>query len=256
MLRIIPFAVALLGIVSLTIVEGINTDRWIDDSRNRAYCGSLIHEIPLEFGDWVGKSREVDEEVQKVAGAKSYLSCNFTNKQTGKNIGVWLVMGHAKDTSLHEPSICYPASGFTTCQRREHYEHTFESGETNSFRTSMFSKDEGAGEFGERVFWTWYLPNKDEPNSIVEWGVPKSNPRWYYGNERILYKLYFTNRTDDLEEEAKDSVCMEFAEEFFSIVNPLFAKAEQQVPEDFVIPESKPEEEKKSLIPEVEEQQH
>ncbi len=255
MLRLIPYAVALLGIISLTLLEGISTDRWIDDSRTRAYCGSLINEIPLQFGDWEGESSDVEDDVQKVAGADSYLSCNFTNKQTGKMVGVWLVMGHAKDTALHEPTICYPAAGFGTCQKREFYDHTFESGQTYTFRTAMFDKDDGAGEYAERVFWAWCLPDRDNPDSVAEWSTPTDNPRWSFGNARILYKLYFTNRTEDLEEAAKDSVCMQFAEDFYREVDSIFAKSEQPVPANFVIPEKKPEE-KKSLIPDVEEQVH
>lgn len=233
MIRLLPYLIATIGIVALTFVEGIKTDRWIDHAQEQGYCASLLDEIPYQIGAWKGEDQPVDEDTQKSAGAVGYLSRLYVNEATDQRIAVWCVLGHAMNTAAHEPTICYPASGFERCQNRVFYDHELPTGETATFRTAMFEKQTLEENFSERVFWTWFLPTPEE-GSNVKWDTPKDSPRYHYGNARTLYKLYFTNRLRSREEAPEDSVCLEFADAFLSVANPILQKANGPVPADFV----------------------
>jgi hypothetical protein len=73
-----------------------------------------------------------------------------------------------------------------------------------------------------RVFWTWYNTENEEAKGKVVWEAP-TNARWYFGNTRALYKMYFTSVMRDPGETAEKSAAVNFANDFIPVVNKALA---------------------------------
>lgn len=232
MARLLPILIAIIAIAALTVVEGNLTERW-GDNRHCGYCATLLDEVPKQIGDWSGTDGEVEELVQEAAGARGFVSRSYTNEGTGKTVGVWFIVGHARDTARHTPDICYIGSGFKKDKPPEG--HTLNvGGDEVEFKTALFVKSSPLGTRQERVFWTWFKPEAGS-QAPVAWQAP-DNQRLAFGAAPALYKLYFTASGRD-SEAIDDSVCMEFAREFLPVVEPIVKQANEAIPDDYVAPE-------------------
>ena len=77
------------------------------------------------------------------------------------------------------------------------------------------------------MFWAWNgnEEGKDqweapEPKSMWAWLPVKSDgPKTYYGNNRALYKMYFTARMADAEEDIPQNLAVDFAKLMIPEVN-------------------------------------
>lgn len=239
MSRILPILIAVIAIAALTIVEGRLSGRW-GDNRLGAYAASLMTETPNRIGSWVGTDNDVTDEEREGSGAKGYISRNYVDPSGGRQVGVWFIVGHARDTYRHTPDICYGGSGFAMDDDQRRYELDLEDGSTASFWTAVFNKETDlGGKLKQRVFWTWFRPvaNSGEP---VNWSVPDGISdmaiRREFSAAPALYKLYFTTNSAAAEAEGDESVCMEFAKQFFEVVNPIIAPANGPIPEGFTPP--------------------
>lgn len=230
MSRVVPLVIAVLAIGALTVVEGRLTERW-GDNRHCAYAATLLDQVPPTIGEWEGEDNEVELLVQEAAGARGYVSRMYKNDRTGKKVGVWFIVGHARDTARHTPNICYKAGGFETERPQQKVTLEREDGVPTEFWTAEFVRSTPLGEQRERVFWTWFKPKlgSEEP---VAWLAP-DDQRYGFGAAPALYKLYFTTYGEDAAAQ-EDSVCLEFAKEFLPIVEPIVAEANGAIPADFV----------------------
>ena len=237
MLRLIPFAIAAVAIAVLTYVEGKITDRWIDGNIASDYCASLLTEVPDVIGDWEGVDGEVDEEIQRTAGAQGYVSRVYKHKTTGQQVDVWLIVGHARDTAEHTPDSCYPSSGFDQKDPNAVFDLEVEGEPPAQFWTAVFQRQSAFGVGANRVFWAWFKPTlgeeEDGAAEGVEWIAPE-NARFFFGSTRALYKLYFTAQLRDTNQAPDESVCLEFAGEFLPIANEILERANRPIPAGFV----------------------
>jgi len=109
----LPFALAAVLIGVLTFVEGYHMkDRWGSLAMEAGELGKRFDQVPKEIGSWVGQDLPVDDIVKKTAGAVNYVSRRYTHSTSGREVKLWLIVGHSRDIVRHTPSICYPASGF------------------------------------------------------------------------------------------------------------------------------------------------
>lgn len=235
MLRAVPFLLAAIAIVAFTYVEGSITDRWVEGNRPAEYCASLLDRVPNKIGDWEGVDQEVDDDIQKTAGAQGYVSRVYKHATNGRTVDVWLIVGHARDTAEHTPDTCYPSSGFRQGEPNATFSIEAPEQPTGTFWTAMFNKTSPFGVTANRVFWAWFEPTFGNEGTAtdVQWTAPE-NARFHFGSTRALYKLYFTAAAADTEEAAEDSVCLEFAEKFLPVVNEILADANRAIPEGFV----------------------
>ena len=219
----VPVAVAVVLIVSLTVWESVYSDRFTGTSINPAEFQKRFDALPSEVGSWVGANNAVTEETLNTAGAVSHVSRTYTNKETGEKVDVWLVVGHARDISRHTPDICYPSQGFAMDGTQLKQTVTPDgSTENASFHTARFKKEAalGAGGSHVRVFWAWNPHTDDEK----QWVAPDSS-RLAFGNNRALYKLYFTSGMKEREESVTDNTAYKFAKMMLPVVNKtLFAE--------------------------------
>jgi hypothetical protein len=218
MFRYAPIAIGVLLIVGLTIVQVRMTDRLSDTNVTAQQRAELLKNVPEDIGDWHGTDKEIDENVKRTAGAVGAVSRQYRNIRTGEIVDLWLIVGHGRAISAHTPDVCYPSSGFSArAVENSLYPMSMDDDSQIPFLTNTFFREDAlTGRQLYRVFWTWYNTEKDADN--VVWEAP-SNARWYFGNTRALYKMYFTSVMRGPEETADQSPCLSFAREFIPVVN-------------------------------------
>ena len=72
-----------------------------------------LGEFPREIGDWQAASIGLDEEIESVLQLQDYWSATYA---TSSGNALSLFIGYYADESvakLHQPTICYPAAGWT-----------------------------------------------------------------------------------------------------------------------------------------------
>lgn len=229
MLRLyVPVAVTVVLIASLTFWESVYSDRFTGTSINVEEFNKRFAGLPKdpkdapELGPWIGVDNPVTEETLNTAGAVSHVSRTYTNQQTGDKVDVWLVVGHARDIARHTPDICYPSQGFAMDGTQLKQPITPDgSTEDANFHTARFKKESALGSGGPlvRVFWAWNPNEGDEK----QWVAPDSS-RVAFGNNRALYKLYFTSAMKEREESVTENTAYKFAKMMLPVVNKtLFA---------------------------------
>ena len=224
MVRYSPIILAVFLIVGLTIVQINMTDRLSGTNVSAEQRAALLEKVPSSVGDWHGDDMKVDEAVRKTAGAIGAVQREYHNVRTGEKVRVWLIVGHAREVSFHTPDICYPSQGFQArAPENSVYPMVFPEVPKADFLTNTFLRENNTGQQIERVFWTWYNPMNKENDGKVVWEAP-SNARWYFGNTRALYKLYFTSSMRDPKETADNSACVRFARDVLPEINKALAE--------------------------------
>lgn len=231
MARLVPVLIAVLAVAALTVVEGTMTERWADN-RHCAYCATLLDDVPNAIGEWEGEDSDVETYMQEAAGARGFVSRTYRNDATGQRVGVWFIVGHPRDTARHTPNICYAGQGFDTDEEPTSESLKLADGSEATFKTMLFEKSMPQGTHRERVFWTWFKPDLDSGEPVT-WQAP-DNQRTAFGATQALYKLYFTTYGEDATE-VDESVCLEFAQDFFAAVEPILQKANEEIPADYVV---------------------
>lgn len=230
MSRLLPIVLAVVAIAALTVVEGLMSERWAD-SRLCAYCVTLLDTVPKQIGDWSGVDSEVTQETQEVAGARGFVSRTYSNSSTGQQVGIWLIVGHARDTADHQPTTCYGGNGFKGGDTKTKHTLTLDDGTEASFFTALFEKQAPLGTLKERVYWTWFKPEIDSGEPVV-WRAP-GNLRLEIGAAPALYKLYFTTSGEAAEEPIAENDSLDFAREFLPVIGEILSKGNGLIPDDF-----------------------
>jgi hypothetical protein len=223
MTRYLPIALGVVLIVGLTIVQVQMTDRLSNANITAEQRAELLKNVPNEIGDWRGEDKPVDENVKQTAGAVGAVSRQYRNVRTGEVVDLWLIVGHGRAISAHTPDICYRSSGFAArAVENSMYPMMMDDETEVPFLTNtFFREDHLTGRQIYRVFWSWY--NTETNEDKVVWEAP-SNARWYFGNTRALYKMYFTSVMRDPMETAEQSPCLQFAREFIPVVNKALSR--------------------------------
>jgi len=208
----LPVTLAVLLVVSLTLVEASISDRWQDTNIDPAEFDALFAQVPKELEGWEGVDLPVADLVKKTAGAVSYVSRRYTHMTTGRKVTIWLIVGHSRDICRHTPNICRPSSGYTQQGGQLKHRIELEDQKPALFHTAKFEKQDVFGRSIERVFWAWNRPD------LKLWEAPDS-ARLHYGNSRALYKLYFTSDVMSDEATVDKNVAIKFAELMLPKIN-------------------------------------
>ncbi|RIK85200.1 MAG: hypothetical protein DCC67_04280 [Planctomycetota bacterium] len=211
----VPVAVTVVLIVSLTAWESIYSDRFTGSAVTAEEFGKLFAKLPLQIGPWHGEDHKVDEKTLEVAGAVNHVSRTYKNTETGEQVDLWLIVGHSRDICRHTPDICYPSHGFA--QDGTKYKQRIETDQGDAtFYTARFRQEMSLGSGGifQRVFWAWNPNTEDD----YQWEAP-DNQRLHFGNNRALYKMYFTASMKERDEPVADNVAMDFAKAMLPVVN-------------------------------------
>jgi hypothetical protein len=212
-------AVAGVVLAGATLVEARLSDRWSESNVSAQEFAQRFARVPKSIDDWHGEDLPVDEKVQEKSGAVGYVSRSYRNSRTGETVTLWLIVGHARDICRHTPDICYPSAGFH--MQSDHNVRQTLTGEglddKEEFWTNTFIKEDSLGTSRVRVFWAWNSASKETAGKL-DWEAP-DHPRFYYGNDRALYKMYFSNTMGSATETADDSPAVRFAKRFLPVLN-------------------------------------
>ena len=223
MMRNLPIVLGILLLVGLTVVEAKMSDRFQGTNFTAERFSKLLNQVPLKIGDWVGEDQQVADEVRQTAGAIGYVSRSYRNVKSGERVGLWLIVGHARNVCRHTPNVCYASSGFKVRAENNSLQSIDVQGlPPAEFWTNTFLKEDSGGRQLIRVFWAWYKPQSD---GKVEWKAP-TNPRFAFGNARGLFKMYFTDEMRDPDETTDRSPCLRFAQDFLPVVDKALSQVE------------------------------
>ena len=220
-----PVAVAVLAIVSLTAWAAHYSDRFTSSSITAEQFGKRFASVPKDstqspaLGDWVGQDMPVEKATLEQAGAVSHVSRQYVNpKYPGRYVTLWLIVGHSRDIVRHTPDICYPSNGYSQIGATIKYTITPPAEEDHpaEFFSAKFRNESNSGMKTERVFWAWN--GNDPKDGRDEWEAPESQ-KLHFGNNRALYKMYFTSEMTADDEEPGKNLAVELAKVMVPEVN-------------------------------------
>lgn len=225
---ILPTAVALVIIGVGTYVQGVLSDRW-DKRRTEKLVGftDRLAEVPMTIGDWDGTDQPFDEDQFKASNCDGQISREYRNHRNQKVVSVYLVSGTGRHVTIHTPDWCYRGAGYEM-ENSEHigYSIPVEALDPDpEFRTATFAKpDELTGTSDRlRIFWTF----TDDGN----WQSPPS-PKPAFGAREAMFKLYLITTAARRHESPEDSPALDFAEEFFPVINEILFREKESVEGD------------------------
>ena len=222
MIRQLPIILGVLALIGFTMAEARMSGRFQGSDMTEEQFAAMLKQVPQDIGDWHGTDLPVEDQVKKTAGARGYVSRRYTNKITGESVTIWLIVGHSRHVVRHTPDVCYPSSGFKTMSPENSREtFVFEGQPKADFFTNKFLREDVTGRHLERVFWSWFKPQKD---GKVVWKAPDV-VRWEFGNSPSLFKLYFTSAMRDYRETTNEGPSMKFAELFLPVVDKALSTA-------------------------------
>ena len=215
--RVAPIAVGLVLLLSLTVVQGLWSQRWSDDNERVEARAARIEQVSMEAGDWKGEPQKSNPNILRQAGAIGATSRAYRNDKTGEVVSIFIICGHSRDTAVHTPNICYPRAGYTQLEKPA-TKYSFDAEIENEFYTATFrAKDQDGGGI-VRVFWGWAT----DPKWVAPDGAKSSFP-----GETGLVKMYFITALPNENQPPEDSPANAFAKDFLPIVTrTLFPPAE------------------------------
>jgi hypothetical protein len=199
MSHLIRIAAALSLIIAAGLVHGSWTSRWRPASALVAVAERL-KTLPLSMDAWIAIERELPTRQLRMTGAVGYLSRRYHHSTTGLNVSVWLLSGLPGDISTHTPETCYPGAGYTLEASHIHICKYGASAVPAEFRTAVARKG-GVDPSIVRIYWGW--------RSSRGWSAPE-DPRWAFGTESVLSKLYVVREASDETMDPKGDPCGEF----------------------------------------------
>jgi len=158
------------------------TNRWQTPEQLAAAVASLKR-VPLVIGDWEGQPLPpLSDRAIAQTGFADYLQVLYANRRTGAAVNVLLACGPFGPMSVHSPEVCYEGNGFI--QQGDKTSYTEDLGKPAQFWTARFAKTQAIQPVNLKVYWSW--------NAGGEWQAPR-NPRWVFGGEPVLFKLYLSH---------------------------------------------------------------
>ena len=183
MKRLATIVVALVILVVSGLVHGYWSERWAPSSALRA-AAARVDKVPMEIGDWKAQTIDGDAGAFYQAGAQAYWTGSYVNTRNKTTMLVILMCGRAGRMAVHTPEVCYRGAGYEMQRVPDTLAATSATGEKlGTFWTARFSKAAGVAS-DLRLYWSW--------NVQGAWQA-SAQPRWDFGGEPFLYKLYLSH---------------------------------------------------------------
>jgi hypothetical protein len=183
MKRLVTLAVALLVLVVSGLLHGFSSERWASaPALNDA--AARVAQVPLEIGDWKAEPIESDSAAFFQAGAQAYWTRTYMNARNKDRILAILMCGRSGRMAAHTPEVCYRGAGYEMDRLPETLTvSTLAGANLGTFWSARFTKDAGSAA-DLRLFWSW---------SAKDTWQASTQPRWDFGGEAFLYKLYLSH---------------------------------------------------------------
>lgn len=79
---------------------------------------SVLEEIPMQIGSWVGVTASIDDDVADRTNADALISRQYTNSDTSESVSLYIACGiKTSEIMAHHPMVCYPGNGWTFVDR-------------------------------------------------------------------------------------------------------------------------------------------
>lgn len=215
---ILPVVAALIVVATGTYLQGVWSERWWRHRSERLKeFTSRLADVPMVIGDWEGVDQPVDEEQFKRSNCDGQVSRKYTNDR-GDSVSVFLVSGTGRHVTIHTPDWCYRGAGYEMDKNPHPYKIDVDGMDPSpEFSTTTFTKHDATGASDRlRIFWSFTEDGR--------WQGPAA-PKPMFGSRDALYKVYLITDAKDRRESPEDSPTIEFAKEFFPVVNELLFRA-------------------------------
>jgi hypothetical protein len=183
MYRSLPILASIVLLLAYGLGAGYWTDRWAF-STELARAPVRLAATPLHVGEWQGTEDELNPRSIRQAELHGSLWRHYTNRRTGEVVNVLLVAGRPGPIAVHSPEVCLGGAGFEIKGRRTRQEVQIpELSGRDAFWVAQFHKPNAAIPEIIEMYWAWHGGSA--------WQAVE-NPRLYFANKRVLYKLYVT----------------------------------------------------------------
>jgi Protein of unknown function (DUF3485) len=166
-------------------------------ARESERCPFALSEFPEILGTWhadKGESPTLDEEIARIAGANANLLRNYIDQKSGKVVLVLIMYGPARSVFAHSPEVCYPANGYRPVSPpTDHQFLDSTSHSTVRFRSAFFSKNVGATNRYEEVYYAFLHNEQWLPEVVNQWKLFRYHPG--------MFKVLLQRPTTDLSTE-------------------------------------------------------
>jgi hypothetical protein len=182
MKRQATFLCALIILVAAGLVHGFWAERW-NPSTVLQDAAARVDRVPLQIGAWKAQIMDANSAAFFQAGAQSYWTRSYVHSGDKTALLVILMCGRGGRMAVHTPEVCYRGAGYEMENTPQTLVvHAARGADLGTFWTARFSKETTASA-GLRLYWGW--------TASGSWQA-SSNPRWDYGAEPFLYKLYLS----------------------------------------------------------------
>lgn len=222
-----PVAVAGVAIILLSFAQGMYTERndlffpWGGMNRKpeRAEYESRLNNLPMDFGDWIGKDteRELNERVRVYAGIEGRVSRTYRNARTQEEVSVEIVSGHPQGIAAHTPDRCYVANGYTMPKSDRSYTVIMNNDVEAEFRRARFRMETHEGTSRLHIFWSWRTAETGWTGPEVHRGRIK------FAGIPAIYKIYVIDPNPVSGQIEADSPVVSFIEEALPLIDAYLA---------------------------------
>jgi hypothetical protein len=144
---------------------------------------------------WESQDLKLDPKIIEKAEIAGFLARHYFNRD-GDSFSVFLACGRPGPISLHSPDICYPGAGYRLVTGIK---------KINVDIPNFLGKVEFA-------VWEFEIPNTEKSRIRLysswyakwSWQVP-ARPRWTFGNQPVLHKLYLSQPLSGKDQIAEES---------------------------------------------------
>ena len=151
-----------------------------------------LADVPMNLGEWRGRSLELGAPEVAAAGIEGYLYRQYVHQGTGQALKVLIVCGRPRLVSGHTPDICYAGAGYS--QQAEAVKFPVTTAQLDrpaAFWRASFRKEQAALPDPLRIYWAWAANGSwqaaDEPAAT-------------FARYPGLYKLYVVYSLSSLSE--------------------------------------------------------
>jgi hypothetical protein len=202
MMRALILAAGALLLVISGLVQGVWSQRW-GAPVEFTEATARLQELPLDVGEWKGRTLELDADAMAKTEAAGYLARVYQHRTKGE-VRIILLCGRPGPVSLHTPEVCFPSSGLLMTAEPERCNVAPKTGRDAQFLAGRFRRSAETSQ-SLRVFWSF----RDENG----WRVP-DNPRVALARAGILYKLYLMRDMEKADQNVKDDPTRDFLRVF------------------------------------------
>jgi hypothetical protein len=210
MKNIMRISVALTLIIGAGLVHGAWTSRW-RPAPALIEMASRLRDLPPELNDWTATPSDVSSREAVMTGAVGNVRRIYRSHRKGQDISVLLLTGLPGDISTHTPEACYPGAGFALGTPETVVCRYGSPPRLAEFRTAVAKKG-GTDPSVLRIFWGW--------RGMKGWSAP-AEPRWAFGTEAVLTKLYVVRQTPSDSGNPNDDPGIEFLSELLPQLDSL-----------------------------------